>query len=91
MLTGDELAKLRIPIGKDDRHGNPIHLGDWLRFDYHEWYRSKHYLLTIKGEPWPEEPEPEFQILIDGGEILMWGTPDDLESWCEIIEPPQGR
>lgn len=60
-----------VPIGLLDRHGNPVHIGDKLRFDAREWGGS----------------DNEFTVELEGGEILINGAPNDIEGWCEIIEP----
>jgi hypothetical protein len=52
-----------IPIGVNDKHGKPIHIGDTLRFDEKEWGAPRTFTITLdKGEilgdgapsDWPE-------------------------------------
>ncbi len=38
---------MRIPIGANDRHGNPIHVGDRLRFDEKEWGGEHEFVVEI--------------------------------------------
>lgn len=59
-----------VPIGLLDRHGNPVHIGDKLRFDEREWGNA----------------DNEFTIELECGEILINGAPSDIPEWCEIIE-----
>lgn len=39
---------MRIPIGANDRHGTPIHLGDRLRFDEKEWGGPHEFVVEIE-------------------------------------------
>lgn len=59
------------PIGLNDKHGNPVHIGDTLRFDPYEWGNSTNN---------------EFVVTLVEGEIQMNGGPSDIPSWCEIIK-----
>lgn len=67
------LLGLGLPIGLNDKKGNPIHIGDTLRFDGMAWHGK--------------EPGPEFIIELERGEILMYGCPDDMDQYCEIVKP----
>jgi hypothetical protein len=75
------------PIGCNDKHGKPVHIGDTLRFDPNEWYRHKRFKAALRGEPCAPEKDPLFTVRIERGEIYMWGCPSDTESWCEIAIP----
>lgn len=69
----------RVPIGKCDKHGTPIHLGDWLQFEPKVWYSDS---LT-------EEKGPVFQVLLVEGDLQMLGVAGDLDQYCEIIPTPK--
>ena len=58
------------PIDLNDKHGNPVHTGDWLSFDEDEW--------GGKFEP--------YVVIIEKGEIQLCGTPSDVPQWCEIVK-----
>jgi len=36
------------PIGRNDRNGNPIHVGDTLRFDPEEWTGGCEFQILIR-------------------------------------------
>ena len=38
---------LGVPIGVNDRHGNPIHIGDKLRFDGQEWGGPMEFVVSL--------------------------------------------
>lgn len=60
---------LGLPIGVNDREGNPIHIGDVLHFDPDEWGASNHY----------------FCIEFERGEVHGDGTTSDWSEWCVIV------
>ena len=73
------------PIGLNDKHGNPVHLGDTLRFDPAVWYRTSRWVSDARGEPYGLEPDPVCTVRIDKGEIELLGTPGDVDQHCEIV------
>lgn len=73
------------PIGLDDKHGHPVHLGDTLRFDPDVWYRHTRWCADLHGTPHEDEPDPIFTVRIVKGEIEMLGSPSDVGEYCEII------
>lgn len=73
------------PIGLNDKHGNPVHLGDTLRFDPDVWYRSSRWCTDLRNEPRSAEPDPVCTVRIVAGEIELVGTPGDVDQYCEII------
>ena len=59
-----------MPIDLNDKHGNPVHIGDTIAFDEKEWgARFIPYVVTIKS-----------------GEIQLWGSPSDFPVHCEIVK-----
>lgn len=76
-LWGDDsTSALGMPIDARDRHGDPIHVGDRLRFDPAEWGGSTGNVFTIE---------------VSEGEIIMIGAPGDLDQYCEILTKFDGR
>ena len=59
-----------IPIGVNDRHGRPIHIGDTLQFDPVEW----------------GGPDKPFTIILADGAIQHPGSTADLTNWCEKVD-----
>ena len=41
-------ASVGVPIGVNDRHGNPIHFGDRLMFDKAEWGCTCEFIIELK-------------------------------------------
>ena len=39
---------LGVPIGVNDQHGNPIHIGDKLDFDHREWGGPQQFVVELK-------------------------------------------
>lgn len=66
-------ARPRWPIGLNDKHGNPIHVGDTLSFDPVAW-----------GGHGSTEPHV-FTVQVLRGSILYSGVASDLQNYCEII------
>jgi len=58
------------PIDLNDKHGNPVHVGDTLMFDEDEW-GSKFKPYVVK---------------IEKGEIQLYGSPSDVPQFCEIVK-----
>lgn len=73
------------PIGLNDKLGNPVHLGDTLRFDPDVWYRSSRWCADLRNEPRKAEPDPLVTVRIVKGEIEMLGTPGDVDQYCQIV------
>lgn len=67
-----DISPVGVPIGLEDKHGNPVHIGDTLRFDPHAWGNSTNN---------------EFVVTLQEGEIRLNGVPSDIPEWCEIIHP----
>lgn len=59
-----------VPIDANDKHGNPIHIGDTLSFDEDEW--------GDKFEP--------YVVRIENAEIQLFGSPSDLPQFCEVVK-----
>ena len=59
-----------VPIGLNDKHGNPVHIGDTLKFDEDEW--------GGKFEP--------YVVTIEEGEIQLFGSPSDVPQFCEVVK-----
>jgi len=64
-------SPIGVPIGLNDRHGNPVHIGDTLRFDPYAWGNTTNN---------------EFVVELVAGEIQINGAPSDIPNWCEIIK-----
>lgn len=60
-----------VPIGLNDKHGNPVHIGDTLRFD---------------PQVWGNDTNNKFVVELADGEIQTNGVPSDIPNWCEIIK-----
>jgi hypothetical protein len=58
------------PIDLNDKHGNPVHVGDTLMFDEDEW---------------GSEFKP-YVVKIEEGEIQLYGSPSDVPQFCEIVK-----
>lgn len=58
-----------IFIGRRDRSGSPIHIGDTLHFDASEWGGDG----------------LDFTIKLEAGEICHPGAASDLSEWCTIV------
>ncbi len=59
-----------VPIDANDKHGNPIHIGDTLTFDEDEWGgKFKPYVVKI-----------------ENAEIQLFGSPSDLSQFCEVVK-----
>jgi len=43
-----DLLPLGVPIGVNDRLGNPIHIGDKLDFDHREWGGPQQFVVELK-------------------------------------------
>lgn len=73
----DGLWELRVavPIGINDRHGDPVHVGDTLRFDEEEWGGS----------------DSTFKVELVDGEIVGKGVASEWNEWCEILTKFDGR
>lgn len=74
------------PIGLNDKHGKPVHLGDTLRFDPAVWYRLSRWIDDLHdAQKRLPEPDPVCTVRIVAGEIELMGTPGDVDQYCEII------
>src|SRR5688500_13556602 len=60
--------------GLYDRMGQPIHIGDTVRFDPKEWGNDETNVFVVRFEK---------------GELQVNGTPFDMHQWCEVIQPAQ--
>ena len=59
-----------MPIDLNDKHGNPVHIGDTIDFDEKEWGATfVPYVVTV-----------------ESGEIQLWGSPSDFPVHCEIVK-----
>lgn len=71
-----------IPVDRNDATGRPIHVGDWLHFDIHEWG------CGCAGPEHDRGCDGVFQITLSGGEIHGNGTPSDWSEFCRIVDGP---
>ncbi len=62
-------SAMGVPIGVCDRNGNPLHIGDTLKFDPREW----------------GDDCCVFEIKLENGEIVHPGTTSDLSNWCDLV------
>ncbi len=47
-MTTNELPGLGVPIGVNDSDGRPIHIGDTLDFDEHEWGSPCEFVIRLE-------------------------------------------
>lgn len=73
MVSGLKAAReswVGLPLGRNDRNGDPIHIGDTVRFDEREW----------------GAPNCVFVVEYDKGEYMGEGCLSDLSQWCDIVK-----
>ena len=68
-LNATARSAMGVPIGVCDRNGNPLHIGDTLKFDAREW----------------GDDHCVFEIRLEKGQIVHPGTTSDLSNWCDLV------
>ena len=78
-----EIAELRarlttgigLPLGVNDRDGNPVHVGDTLAFLGSVWNRGVE-----------DPPDHVFVVRFDRGQVHFDGTVSDIGDYCRIVK-----
>lgn len=63
-----------LPLGVNDRDGNPVHVGDTLAFDGREWTRTY------------GAPDHIYTVEYSGGQVLVDGTIGDIRHYCRVVK-----
>lgn len=64
-----------LPLGVNDRDGNPVHVGDTLAFQGSVWSRG------VK-----DPPDHFFVVSFERGQVRIDGTIGDIEVYCRIVK-----
>jgi len=63
-----------LPLGVNDRNGNPVHVGDTLAFDGREWTRTC------------DAPDHIYTVEFRNGQVLVDGTVGDIRHYCRVVK-----
>jgi len=65
-----------LPLGVNDRDGNPVHVGDTLAFNGEAWWRGHD----------GDRPDHIYTVTLDCGEICVDGTVGDIPHYCRVVK-----